>query len=181
MGKIIKEDFADYSDKLMTLEKKLTNLGYKFTGQRKIVLQALGSDNKLFDADTIFMEVKKIDPSVGISTVYRALELLSRLKLICRISVGTDKSMYMLSDNCRKDTSVYMVCDNCKRIITNNECLNSAIIIRLREGAEKNIFKNCKLMIDKFQIVFSGLCEDCSKSSDSLASSNSYQTETKQK
>lgn len=164
MEKIIKENFADYNEKLTTLEKKFTNLGYRFTGQRKIVLQALGNDNKLFDADTIFMEVKKIDPSVGISTVYRALELLSRLKLICRISVGIDKSMYMLSDNCRKDTSVYMICDNCKKVITNNECLNSAIIIRLREGAEKNIFKNCKLRIDKFQIVFSGLCEDCSKS-----------------
>ena len=180
MGKIIKEDFADSSEKLTTLENKLTNLGYRFTGQRKIVLQALGSDYKLFDADNIFMEVKKIDPSVGISTVYRTLELLSRLKLICRISVGIDKSMYMLSDNCRKDTSVYMICDNCKKVITNNECLNSAIIIRLREGAEKNIFKNCKLRIDKFQIVFSGLCEDCSKNSDSHTFSSLYQAETKQ-
>ena len=180
MGKIIKVDLGDPGEKLTTLEKKLTNLGYRFTGQRKIVLQALGSDNKLFDADTIFMKVKKIDPSVGISTVYRTLELLSRLKLICRISVGIDKSMYMLSDNCRKDTSIYMICDNCKKVITNNECLNSAIIIRLREGAEKNIFKNCKLRVDKFQIVFSGLCEDCSKSPGSLASSNSYQTETTQ-
>ena len=126
MGKIIKKDFADSGEKLTTLENKLTNLGYRFTGQRKIVLQALGNENRLFDADTIFMEVKKIDPSVGVSTVYRTLELLSRLKLVCRISVGTDKSMYILSDDCRKDTSVYMVCDNCKKVITNN---NFIIII----------------------------------------------------
>ena len=51
---------------------------------------------------------------------------------------------------------------------------------QLTKSGEKNIFKNCKLRIEKFQIVFSGLCEDCSKSSNSFDSLNSYQTETKQ-
>ena len=63
----------------------------------------------------------------------------------------------------RRDTSVYMICNNCKRVITNNECLNRAIKIRLREDAEKNILKNCNLRIDKFQIVFTGLCDQCEK------------------
>ena len=69
--------------------------------------------------------------------------------------------MYMLSDDCMKHTSVYMICDNCKSIITNNECLNHAIKIRLREDAEKNILDNCKLKIDNFQVVFKGLCDKC--------------------
>ena len=109
------------------------------------------------------MEVRKVDPTIGIATIYRTLDLLSKLKLICKISVGIDKSMYMLSDDCIKETSVYMICDNCKRIITNNECLNSAVKIRLREDAENNILKNCSLKINKFQVVFTGLCNNCIK------------------
>jgi Fur family ferric uptake transcriptional regulator len=163
MGRILKENENNSNEELIVLGKKLKNLGYKFTGQRKTILETLSSEPRLFDVESIFMEVKKIDPSIGISTIYRTLELLSRLKLICRISIGIDKSMYMLSDDCRRDTSVYMICDNCKRVITNNECLNSAIKIRLREDAEKNILKNCNLRIDKFQIVFTGLCDQCEK------------------
>ncbi|MBM3707329.1 MAG: transcriptional repressor [Actinobacteria bacterium] len=163
MGEILKESPADYDGWLFILEKKLKDLGYKFTGQRKLILEALSSELKLFDAESVFMEARKADPSIGIATVYRTLELLSRLNLICKISVGMDKSMYMLSYDCRKETSVYMICDNCKRVITNNTCLKSAVKIRLKEDAEDNILKNCNLKIDKFQVVFTGLCDKCIK------------------
>jgi len=166
MGKVLKDDLNNQnstSELLIILEKKLKKLGYKFTGQRRLILEILSSEPKLFDAESIFMEVKKIDPTIGIATIYRTLDVLSKLNLICKITVGLDKSMYMLSEDCRKELSVYMICDSCKKIITNNECLNSAIKIRLKEDAESSILKNCNLKIDKFQVVFSGLCDDCIK------------------
>jgi len=163
MGKVLKDNPESYDGLLLILEKKLKDLGYKFTGQRRLILEALSSKLELFDAESVFMEVRKVDTSIGIATIYRTLELLSRLNLICKINVGMDKSMYMLSEDCRKETSVYMVCDNCKRVITNNACLKNAVKIRLKEDAEDNILKNCSLKIDKFQIVFTGLCDQCIK------------------
>jgi len=163
MGEVLKENPESYDGLLLILEKKLKYLGYKFTGQRKLILEALSSKLELFDAESVFMKVRKADISIGIATIYRTLELLSRLNLICKINIGMDKSMYMLSEDCRKETSVYMVCDNCKRVITNNECLKNAVKIRLKENAEDNILKNCSLKIDKFQIVFTGLCDQCIK------------------
>jgi len=163
MGEVLKENPESYDGLLLILEKKLKDLGYKFTGQRKLILEALSSKLELFDAESVFMKVRKADISIGIATIYRTLELLSRLNLICKINIGMDKSMYMLSEDCRKETSVYMVCDNCKRVITNNECLKNAVKIRLKENAEDNILKNCSLKIDKFQIVFTGLCDQCIK------------------
>jgi Fur family ferric uptake transcriptional regulator len=160
MAKVIKDDNFD-NHLLEQQEKKLVKLGYKFTGQRKIIFETLLSEHRLFDAESVFIKAKEIDPSVGIATVYRTLELLSRLKLICKIDIGTEKSMYMLDVDCNKETSVYMVCTNCKKVITNNDCLKSAVKIRLREDAEKNILENCRLKIDNFQIVFKGLCDDC--------------------
>ena len=161
MGKISGDAYFINNEILETQEKKLKRLGYKFTGQRRTILESLSSERRLFDAESIFIKAKQLDPSIGIATVYRTLELLSRLNLICKVNVGTEKSMYMLSEDCEKETSVYMVCDRCKKIITNNDCLKSALKIRLREDAEENILKNCNLQIDKFQVVFKGLCDKC--------------------
>lgn len=165
MGTVSENAFIIDDQTLSSQEKKLTRLGYKFTGQRRKILEALSSEHRLFDAESIFIKAKKTDPSIGIATVYRTLELLTRLNLICKVSVGTEKSMYMLADDCEKETSVYMVCDQCKKVITNNDCLKNALKIRLREDAEENILKNCNLKIDKFQVVFKGLCDECSDSS----------------
>ncbi len=170
MGKIIKEEDKEQKNlninskkMLQNLEAKLKNFGYKFTGPRRKILEILAGKNDLFDTDSIYLTVKKKDPSIGIATVYRTLELLTRLNLICKINIGLEKSMYMLSENCTKQTSVYMICEKCKTVITNNDCLKNAIKIRLKENAEQNILDNCNLKIDKFQIVFSGLCEKCIK------------------
>ncbi len=142
-------------------EDKLKTLGYKSTKPRKAIINVLSRNSNLYKADDIYFMVKKEHPEIGIATVYRTLELLSRLNLICKISLGSDKSYYMLSRNCKKETMVYMICDKCGTIIVNNKCLNSAIRIRMIDDAEKHIFKNCKLKIDKYQIFFSGICDKC--------------------
>ena len=165
MGTVSGDIFFPNNEILEEQEKKLKKLGYKFTGQRRTILEALSSEHKLFDAESIFIKAKENDPSIGIATVYRTLELLSRLNLICKVDVGTEKSMYMLCEDCAKETSVYMVCDNCKKVITNNDCLKNALKIRLREDAEEHILKNCNLQINKFQVVFKGLCDECKDSS----------------
>ena len=162
MGKVIKQNTGS-SNILEYHENKLKGLGYKFTKSRRIIMRVLSEDSKLLDADSIYMLAKSYEPKVGIATVYRTLELLTRLNLICRIILGSEKSYYMLSKDCRKETSIYMICDNCKRIIANNKCLNSSIKIRLRDDAEENILKNCKIKIDNYQVFFTGLCDKCSK------------------
>jgi len=73
MGEVLKEETGKSHSMIIFLEKKLTGLGYKFTGQRRIILEALCNENKLFDSESIFMMAKKIDPSIGIATVYRTL------------------------------------------------------------------------------------------------------------
>lgn len=143
-------------------EGKITSSGFKVTKPRDIVINVLSGANNLLTADDIYMKVKNEDSSVGVATVYRTLELLTRLKIVCRIILGSGRSYYMLSRECAKETFIYMICNNCKKIITNNQCLKSAVKVRLRENAEETILKNCKLQVDNYQILFTGLCEDCS-------------------
>jgi Fur family ferric uptake transcriptional regulator len=147
--------------KIKFWQNKLRELGYKLTEPRRAVLNVLSNNPKLLTVDEIYIIVRKHYPDIAISTVYRTLELLNKSKLICKIHLGIDKSYFLLSENCAKDTSIFMVCDNCGRIIINNDCLNNAIKIRLIDDAEHNIFKNCRLKINKFQISFSGICDKC--------------------
>ena len=155
------DDKLDKENQKKYYEEKITNSGFKVTKPRDIIIEVLSGANNLLTADDVYMEVKNVDPSVGVATVYRTLELLTRLKIVCRIILGSGRSYYMLSRECAKETFVYMICNNCKKIITNNQCLQSAVKVRLRENAEETIMKNCKLQVDNYQILFTGLCEDC--------------------
>ncbi len=142
-------------------ENRLKGLGYKITEPRRAIISIFGNESKLYKADEIYLIVKKDYPDIGISTIYRTLELLTRLKLICKFNLGSERSYYLLSKDCYKDTAIYMICDNCGRVIIDNDCLNNAVKIRLIDNAEKHIFKNCMLKVSKFQIIFSGLCDKC--------------------
>jgi len=156
------DDKLDKESQKKYYEEKITNSGFKVTKPRDIIIEVLSGANNLLTADDVYMEVKNVDPSIGVATVYRTLELLTRLKIVCRIILGSGRSYYMLSRECAKETFIYMICNNCKKIITNNQCLQSAVKVRLRENAEETIMKNCKLQVDNYQILFTGLCEDCS-------------------
>jgi Fur family transcriptional regulator, ferric uptake regulator len=142
---------------------KLKNLGYKLTKPRKAIISVLKENPRFYKADEIYLMVRKNYPEIGIATVYRTLELLSRINLICKISPGNDKSYYMLSRDCKKETSVYMICENCGNIIVNNKCLRDAVKIEMIDDAQKRIFKNCRIKVDKYQIFFSGTCSKCSR------------------
>ena len=156
------DDKLDKENQKKYYEEKITNSGFKVTKPRDIIIEVFSGANNLLTADDLYMEVKNVDPSIGVATVYRTLELLTRLKIVCRIILGSGRSYYMLSRECAKETFVYMICNNCKKIIINNKCLQSAVKVRLRENAEETIMKNCKLQVDNYQILFTGLCEDCS-------------------
>ena len=148
--------------KISFFKNKLEESGYRLTKPRELILDILSNKSKFNSANNIYLMVRKRDPNIGIASVYRTLELLTRLNLICKISLGSDRSFYMLSKNCKKEAFNYMICSNCGRIITDNKCLNNAIKIRLVENAEVNIFKNCQIKIDSYQIFFTGLCNKCS-------------------
>jgi len=145
-------------------EDKITSSGFKVTKPRDVTMEILSKASNLLTADDIYLEIKNVDSTIGIATVYRTLELLTRLKIVCRIILGSGRSYYMLSKECARETFIYMICDNCKKIITNNQCLRNAVKVRLMENAEETILKNCKLQVDNYQILFTGLCDECSES-----------------
>lgn len=62
--------------------------GYKLTPQRHIVLKVIASSNDLLTPDSILEKSQLEDPHIGRVTVYRTLEVLSKLSLVCRGPFG---------------------------------------------------------------------------------------------
>jgi len=142
--------------------KNLKDNGYKLTEQRKEILGFLSKEIYPRNADDIYLELNKKNSKIGMATVYRTLDLLSSLKLIHKINIGSNKAFYLFPGDNKDNSAIYLVCEKCGKLVSNNKCLNNSVKVRLVDNAAKNIFKNCRLGVNHFQIFFSGLCETCS-------------------
>lgn len=143
--------------------KVLKENGYKLTGQRKKIIDFLSKEKFPRSAEDIYLELKQAYSEIGIATLYRTLDLLSGLKLIHRVNIAGNRSFYLFPGSSGDNTAIYLVCDNCGKLVSNNRCLNNSVKVRLVDNAAKNIFNNCRLQVNHFQIFFSGLCQECSK------------------
>jgi Fur family ferric uptake transcriptional regulator len=83
----------------MTIEdfkKKFLEAGLGFTEQRREIAEVILTAKNHPDIDEIFLEVKKIDKSASIATVYRNVNLFTHLGLISKRDFKDTKSRYEL-------------------------------------------------------------------------------------
>jgi Fur family ferric uptake transcriptional regulator len=79
---------------MSSLEQKCAEAGLKMTGQRKIILEVLGTASDHPSVEDVYDRAKKIDPSISIATVYRTLSLLDELDLVTRHEFQEGYSRY---------------------------------------------------------------------------------------
>ena len=73
---------------------KLSELGYRMTPQRMMILNAVEGATDHISAEEIYSQVRAIYPHLNLSTVYRTLELLKNLKLVTESDFGEGKVRY---------------------------------------------------------------------------------------
>lgn len=78
--------------------KILKEKGCKITPQRRAVIQSLLSLGKFPTAQDIYNDIKKVQPDVGLDTIYRNLNLLAELGVVNQISLpGKDTKVFELA------------------------------------------------------------------------------------
>ena len=60
------------------LEQRCAEAGLKMTGQRKVILQVLGSAQDHPSVEDVYERAKDIDSSISIATVYRTLNCTAK-------------------------------------------------------------------------------------------------------
>ena len=97
---------AEYSDMAATLRE----VGYRLTPQRMMILAAIYERDGHVTAEAIHERVTQQYPFVDISTVYRTLQLLKKLRLVTETDLGEGVVEYELRERGRHH---HLVCRQC--------------------------------------------------------------------
>jgi len=133
-------------------------MGCRFTLTRQAILDILNRTSGHLSTAEIFAAVNRIYPGIGIATIYRTLDLLSRMGLIFKFEFGDGKSRYELVES-NKGHHHHLVCNGCGRIIDYSDFMNKEV--KFIKELEKELAEKHNFKINSHQINFYGLCEKC--------------------
>ncbi len=140
--------------------RHLKKVGLKHTEQRDTILRTFLDTREHLSTDELFRLVKKKDPGIGITTVYRTLKLLAECGLASEVSFHDGVSRYEHQYNRRSHH--HMVCTECGGSV---EFFSPEVEELAREIGRKHRYATSR---HTFQVY--GVCEDCRKRASSRVS-----------
>ena len=139
------------SKEIDVLEGHILKHRLKITKQRRSVLKAFLDCKNHVSVEELYAIVSKVEPKIGLATVYRTLALLTKSGLALEMDFGDGQKRYEHSyKHAHHD---HMVCTECGKII---EFIHPLIEKYQEEVATQNGFKVTSHKLDLF-----GLCNDC--------------------
>ncbi len=139
---------------LKDLRGKLYERGYKMTPQRKEILQIFVDHPEHLSAEDVYDLLREKESEIGLATVYRALDLLSKLGILVQIDFGDGCARYELNT---ADPNVHhhhhLICVKCKKVIEFDE--------DLLDELEEVISRKSGFQILNHEVKFFGYCKDC--------------------
>ncbi len=128
--------------------------GYKITPQRRAIIQIVTSSHDHLTPTGIYERIRDIHPGTGLVTIYRTLEILAELGLICEVHAGGSCRSYTTGS---EQHHHHLICSGCGTVVDFTGQ-------HLRE-LEENLAKESGFRIDGHLLEFVGLCRDCQKAS----------------
>ncbi len=133
-----------------SLVESLREEGYRLTPQRMMILGIILDTDEHITAEEIHQRVCQQYPFVDISTVYRTLNLLKKLRLITETDLGGGSVRYELAD---KDPHHHLVCHRCGT--------SFALEHELLEPLQDRLLKEYGFAADLDHFASFGLCQTC--------------------
>ncbi len=125
--------------------------GYRITQARRIVLRVLEDATGHYTSTQIIEAVEALDPSVGRASVFRSLDLFTRLGILRPTYLsGSMTPAYVLMTGGHHH---HVICSKCQAIHDFDECGLDEITQQLET--------QLNLRIDGHLLEFYGVCADC--------------------
>lgn len=142
----------------------LSGRDYRVTWQRWAVAAHIAlKRDQLFTVEELYNSLKQHYPDIGLTTVYRTLDLLTELGIVDRIPDADGVARYMLRIE-DVEASKQFICERCGQTydveIENIQPLLTAVA--RREGFQ----------IDYYEIRLYGVCARCLRQDDAQAQEN---------
>ena len=129
--------------------------GYKLTPQRHALLKVIASQHDHLSPEALYEKTRQEYPGIGRVTIYRTLELLNKLSLVCRVHAPDGCRSYMM----RRPTEHHhhLVCSGCGHVVDFSDSDLS--------GLEKTLSEKTGFTIDGHLLELYGSCKDCQETS----------------
>ena len=135
----------------MNLQNQLTKQGLRLTKPRQVVLSILEETHHPLSPQVIHQVAEQTDKSISLVSVYRTLDLLNELNLVCRVHGQEDCQGYVLSSPGHHHQ---LVCRNCRKTV---EFTGTADL----EPFIEVIQEQTGFQIDSHLLQLFGLCPEC--------------------
>jgi len=136
--------------------EKLKEKGYKFTPQRRSILNAiLQTEGEHLSVEEIYEIVKDKCPDIGLATVYRTMQIFDEVGLVYKLNFDDGRSRYELNHHNEDHHHHHLICVSCNKLIEVEE--------DLLELLEASIEKKYNFKINNHNVKFFGYCEKCRK------------------
>ncbi len=128
--------------------KILKNNNLKVTPQRLEIMRYLDQHKTHPDAETIYSDLKKNNPSLSKTTVYNALDTLNRANILQTLTISESERRFDFN----RGHHHHFLCKECNRILDIEvEC---PFLERMLNGEHK---------VEQVHGYFKGICKDCLK------------------
>jgi Fur family transcriptional regulator, ferric uptake regulator len=142
-------------------EQRLRDSGYKLTGARLTVLRVLEQSGGHITSTELLEGVNAVDPSIGRASVFRALDLFTRLSIVRPTYMHSSATpTYVLMPDGHHH---HIICTNCNRVIEFENCGLKSL--------EDELERRLKVHLTGHLLEFYGLCENCIDADESEGSS----------
>jgi Fur family ferric uptake transcriptional regulator len=139
---------------------KVKDCGYRITAGREAIIEALSATHDHLSAEDVYARIHDKYPNVGLTTIYRTLDMLVNLGLVFKFDFGDGKARYELTEGPKgAHHHHHLVCTGCKRVIDYTDFIDDEV--ELLRRTEKGLSDKYRFRIDNHLIQFYGTCTDC--------------------
>ena len=136
-------------------EKRITAIlrqhGYKLTPQRRAVLNVIALSHEHLAPAAIYERVQQEHPGIGLVTIYRTLEILAKLGLICEVHAGGNCRSYLMRRP--SEHHHHLICADCGVVTDFTYCDLTEL--------EQKLFKDTGFKVKGHLLEFLGQCQSC--------------------
>jgi Fur family ferric uptake transcriptional regulator len=129
----------------------LRQRGYKLTPQRRQIINSIALSHEHLTPSAIYQKVREQYPGIGQVTIYRTLDILAEMGLICEVHAEGGCRSYLL----RSPTvhHHHLICSDCGAVVDFTNC----DLIEL----EHKLSQKTGFAINSHLLEFSGRCPNC--------------------
>ena len=135
---------------MQSIEKTVSEKGYRLTDARREVIRALNDAHGHISADELYTLLQTNGSKVGRMTVFRTLDLLAEVGVIRPTYLGNGAAHYVLLHDGHHH---HLVCTSCDKTIEFDDCTISDLAQQL---SDRHDFSVAGHLIEIY-----GVCADC--------------------